>query len=198
MSLRSILGEYRNAQPEMTKSAEPSPDAKAYRRVMAIAAFDGWSIVGVAAAGSLLSLAFGDLGGLAVGAMVAGAGVMELHGRKRLKRRDAGGMRWLIRAQLFLLTVILVYCVSRLASFDGESAMGNLTPDMAAALKESGLEQADIQPMVHTMFLVLYGSVAVVSAVYQGGMALYYRSRVARVTAAIAAPPVVRVNPPAA
>ncbi len=181
----------------MTNSAEPSPDEKAYRRVMAIAAFDGWSVVGIAGFGGLLSLAFGDWGGFAVGALVAGAGAMELHGRKRLKRRDAGGMRWLIRAQMFLLTVILVYCVSRLASFDAETAMGNLTPDMAALLKESGLEQGDILPMVHTMFLVLYGSVAVASVLYQGGMALYYRSRVARVTAAIAAPPAVRISPPA-
>ena len=173
----------------MTNSAEPTPDEKAYRRVMAIAAFDGWSVVGVAAAGTLLSLAFGDLGGMVTGLLVAGAGGMELHGRKRLKRRDAGGMRWLVRAQLFLLTVILVYCVSRLASFDAESAMGNLTPDMAAMLKESGLEQADILPLVHTAFLALYGSVAAVSILYQGGLALYYRSRVARVTAAMAAPP---------
>ena len=181
----------------MTNSAEPTPDEKAYRRVLAIAAFDGWSIVGIAAAGSLLALAFGDLGGLAVGALIASAGAMELHGRKRLKRRDATGMRWLVRSQMFLLAVILVYCISRLASFDAESAMGNLTPDMAAMLKESGLEQGDILPMVHTMFLVMYGSVAIISTLYQGGMALYYRSRVARVTAAIAAPPVVRVNPPA-
>jgi hypothetical protein len=182
----------------MTNSAEPTPDEKTYRRVMAVAAFDGWSIIGVAAFGSLLTLVLGDLGGLAVGALVAGAGAMELHGRKRLKRRDASGMRWLVRAQLFLLTVILVYCVSRLGSYDAETAMGNLTPDMAATLKESGLEPADVGPMVHTMFLVMYGSVAFVSVLYQGGMALYYRSRIARVTAAIAAPPVVPRQTPLA
>jgi len=38
-------------------------------------------------------------------------------------------------------------------------------------------------------FYATYGTVAVLSLVFQGGLALYYRSRTARVTAALAAPP---------
>jgi hypothetical protein len=189
MSLRAILGEYRNAQPEMTNSAEPSPEEKVYRRVLFVAAFDGWSVVGVACFGTLLTLLFGDLTGILVGLLVISAGVMELHGRRRLRRRDAGGMRWLARAQLFLLAVILVYCVSRLGSFDAETAMGNLTPDMEAALNEAGLTRADIQPLVHATFVTTYAVVAVVSLIFQGGLALYYRRRTDRVTAFLAQPP---------
>jgi len=162
-----------------------------YRRVLRISRLDGLSIVIVAVLGTLLSLAFGDLVGVLVGLLVTGAGAMELRGHKALQRRDADGMRWLVRSQLFLLTVILVYCVSRLGSFDSEGAMGNLTPDAAATLQEAGIDASEIAPLVHTMFLALYGSVALVTVLYQGGMALYYRRRIARITAFLAAPPAV-------
>jgi len=173
----------------MTNSAEPSPDEKVYRRVLFVAGFDGWSVVGIATAGTLLALLLGDLGSMLVGGLIVAAGAMELHGRRRLQRRDAGGMRWLIRAQMFLLTVILVYCVTRLGSFDAETAMGNLTPDMEAVLTEAGLSRADIAPLVRTTFIATYATVAVVSLLFQGGLALYYRSRAPRVTAALARPP---------
>ena len=39
---------------------------------------------------------------------------------------------------LTLLGVILVYCVSRLGSFDGDTALANLTPEMEVALINDG------------------------------------------------------------
>ena len=174
----------------MTNSAAPSPEEKVYRRVLFIAAFDGWSVVGVAGAGTLLALLLGDLSGMLVGLLAVAAGVLELRSRRRLVRRDASGMRGLVRAQMFLLAVILVYCVSRLGSFDAETAMGNLTPDMEAVLSESGLSKADLLPLVQATFFATYTVVAVVSLIFQGGLTLYYRSRTARVTAFLAPPPV--------
>lgn len=169
-----------------------------YRRVLLVSRLDGLSIVVVASLGSLLALLLGDLVGVLVGLMVVGAGAMELRGHGALKRRDASGMRWLVRSQLFLLTVILVYCASRLGSFDSESVMGNLTPDMASVLQEAGIEQADIVPLVRMMFLTVYGSVAAITLLYQGGMALYYSRRTARVAAFLAAPPPVAAHSPLA
>ena len=103
-------------------------------------------------------------------------------------------MRWLVRAQLFLLSVILVYCASRLGSFDAESAMGNLTPDMEAALTEAGLAKADILPLVQTAFVTTYALFAILTLVFQGGLILYYRSRTGRVAAHLAPPPVAPTN----
>jgi hypothetical protein len=100
-------------------------------------------------------------------------------------------MKLLVRSQTLLLSVILIYCVTRLGSFDADTAMGNMTPDMAASLKEIGLERGDILSMVRTTFFVTYIAVAVVTVLYQGGMALYYRRKTALVTEALAAPPVV-------
>ncbi len=167
----------------------PTPPEKVLQRVLLVSAIDGWSIVAVAALGALLTLLLGDLPGVGVGLLVLAAGVTELRGRHRLQRRDPAGMKLLVRAQLFLLGVILVYCVSRLGSFDGETAMASLTPEMEVALKEAGLERADVLPLVQTVFYAVYGTVAFVSVIFQGGLALYYRSRTGAVSAALTLSP---------
>jgi hypothetical protein len=172
----------------------PTPQEKALRRVLTVSRLDGWSVIVIAALGTLLTLAFGDLLGCFVGVMIAAAGGLELRGRRKLERRDAAGMKMLVRSQMFLLTVILVYCASRLGSFDADSAMGNLTPDMEAMLKEAGIVKADILPMVRLAFFGTYGTVALVSLLFQGGMAFFYRRKTPLVTAALAAPPRARVS----
>lgn len=173
----------------ISPALELTPPEKTLKRVLLISLIDGWSIIAFAAFGTLLTLLFGDYAGLAVGILIAIAGAMEIRGRNKLKRRNPDGMKLLVRSQLFLLTVILVYCTSRLGSFDSESAMGNLTPDMEAMLKEAGLDKAEILPMVRTIFFVLYGGVAIGTVIFQGGMTLYYRSKSAQITAAFTEPP---------
>ncbi len=161
---------------------------KTLKRVLLVSAIDGWSIIVIAGLGTLLTLVLGEFSGLLVGLLVMLAGAIELRGRRRLLRREASGMNLLVRAQLFLLSVILVYCVSRLGSFDGETALANLTPEMEAMLKEAGLERADVLPLVQMMFYVVYCTVAFVSVLFQGGLILYYRSRTGAVTEALATP----------
>ena len=174
---------------------EPTPAQKALKRVLTVSRFNGWSVIIIAGLGILLTLVLGDVLGTIIGLLAVVSGWMEVRGGRKLKQRDPEGMKLLVRSQLLLLSVILAYCASRLGSFDAETAMGNLTPDMAASLKEVGLERADILSMVRTTFYVTYVTVAVVTVFYQGGMALYYRRKTALVTEALAALPVV---PPAA
>lgn len=144
----------------------------------------------IAGLGTLIALLLGDLTGILVGSLIVGAGAMEVHGNRRLARRDAAGMAWLVRSQIFLLGVVLVYAITRLTGFDEELVMANLTPDMRTALAELGIAPADILPLVQMTVYALYGTVALVTLLYQGGLALYYRSRTPVVTAALAAAPV--------
>lgn len=167
----------------------PTPEGKVLKRILLISAIDGWSVLALAALGTLLALVLGDLSSVVVGLLIAAAGILELRGRQHLVRRNPGGMRLLVRAQMFLLLVILVYCVSRLGSFDEGTVLDNLTPEMEAVLKENGLERGDIIPAVQLMFYVGYGTVAFLSILFQGGLTLYYRSRTTPVTAALALPP---------
>jgi len=167
----------------------PTLPEKALKRVIGLSRLNGWSVVIFAGLGTLLALALGDWLSTGLGLLVAALGGLEVHGNRRLRKRDPEGMKWLIRSQMLLLALILAYCASRLGSFDAESALANLTPDMEAVLKESGLTRADILPLLHQMFLALYLSVALASLVYQGGLALYYRSKTRLVTAALQALP---------
>ncbi len=176
----------------------PTPQEKALKRVLLVSAIDGWSVVVIAVLGTLLTLLLGDLAGVGVGLLVLAAGIMELRARRRLKRRDVAGMKQLVRAQLLLLAVVLVYCASRLGSYDQESMLANLTPDMKAMLKESGVEVSEILPLVQMFFFATYGIVALLTLLFQGGLILYYRGKTPLVTEALAAPPPVPPNSPLA
>jgi hypothetical protein len=168
-----------------------SPSQKTLARVIAISRVNGWSVAIVAGLGTLLSLAFGDISGAAVGAMVGFAGYLEIRGNRQLRASDPEGMRWLINAQMFALAVILIYCTSRLGSFDADTMMANLTPEMETVLKEgAGIERADIPRLVHLTFVALYGSVGLTALIYQGGLAIYYRNKRAAVIEALARPPI--------
>ncbi len=167
----------------------PPPAPKALQRVIGLSRLNGWSVVIVSGLGTLVALALGDWLSTGLGLLVAAFGGVEVHGHRLLKKRDPAGMKWLVRSQMLVLALILAYCVSRLGSFDGESALANLTSDMEAVLLESGLNRADILPLVHQMFIALYVSVALASIIYQGGLALYYRSKTRLVTEALTIPP---------
>lgn len=158
-------------------STASTPAEKCLARVLTLSRWNGGSIVVIAGLGSLLSLLFGDLVGTVVGALAAGAGAMEVHGYRRLRRRDLAGLDWLIRAETALLAVLSLYAISRLGSFDAETVRGNLTPEMEAVLNDAGLATSEVVPLVRLMFLVLYGTVLAVTCLYQGGLVFYYRSR---------------------
>jgi pyrimidine-nucleoside phosphorylase len=162
-----------------------SPAEQALAKVLKISRANGWSIAIVAGLCALGSLAFGDLVGGAVGLLATAAGVMEIRGHRLLSRRDAAGMKQLVQAELFLLAILATYAITRLASFDRDAVLANLTPDMQAMLKQAGIETGDIVPLVRLFFLATYGSVLAATFLYQGGMALYYRRRAALVTEAI-------------
>ena len=182
----------------ISASPAPTPQEKALKRVLTVSRLNGWSVIVVAGLGVLLALALGDLSSAAIGLLGVASGAMEVRGHRALKRRDVGGMKWLVRSQWFLLAVILVYCASRLGSFDADTVMGSLTPDMEVLLKESGVERSDILPLVRTAFFTLYGTVAIVCLIYQGGLALWYRNKTRLVTEALTAPPLPPAHTPLA
>ncbi len=156
-------------------------------RVLRTAKTNGLSVLIIASLGALASLAFGDLEGTAVGLAVAFGGWMELSGRQRLLRGDADGVTRLIRAQYVVMGAILVYCVTRLASFDPDQALSGLTPDMRQELVNEGVDVAAILRLVRIGFYSLYSVVAVVTLIYQGVMARYYGRRREPVAQALAA-----------
>lgn len=159
-------------------------------RVMRIARINGWSIALFAGFCTLVSLAFGDWVGAFIGLVVTVGGLVEIRGFRRLQQHDAeGGMKLLIRSQLIVLGIIWAYALGQLASYDPELAMTNLTADIKSMINQLGLSPQDIVRLTTITFYSMYTTVLLVTLMYQGGMALYYRSRREIVSEALTAPP---------
>ncbi len=179
------------------------PEGK-LRRVLQVARFDSVCLLVIGGLGAPLSLVLGDYIGLVVCVFLLIAGRMELMGRRQLVQGDADGMRRLMRSQLIVLNVILIYCLRVIVSFDLETSLGTLT-QYSAQLTELGLDVGALVTIVRTelpLFVyLLYGLVALFTVVCQGGLWLYYRRRTKDVKLALAqrlrpaVSPVVKADP---
>ncbi len=166
-----------------------SPAEISLQRVLTVSRLNGWSVIVLSALGSVLALAIGDLLSALIDLLVLAAGLMEVRGHRQLQQRDPAGLTLLVRSQLFLLAVMLVYCAGRLGSFDADTALASLTPDMEVILAATGLDKSSLLPLVRSAFFALYSAVAAITLIYQGGLALFYRSKIKLVTEALTAPP---------
>jgi len=155
-------------------------------RLYRIARIDGTGVLVLASAFALAAAIMGDLLGTVIGLLVAGAGAVELHGTHLLREGYASGLRWLIASQLSLLWVVLAYCMFRLVNFQPELIDLAITPDLRASFLQLGYSPEALDQLVERIYYVTYSLVALVTLVYQGGMALYYSRRRAAVVQAIA------------
>jgi hypothetical protein len=163
---------------------------KALHRVLAIARGDGWSIVIVAALGSLVSLVQGGWFGALSGLLVVLCGLGELHGRRLLLRHEIRGVNWLVGAQLFLLAVIWIYAWYRWRYFDPAAIWAEMPAFVRTELDRqmlvAGLEpEFDRPPLLRMMNVLVCAILMFVTLLYQGGLALYYARQRERVRQAL-------------
>jgi len=104
-----------------------------------------------------------------IGAFIGAFGVMELMGYRRFLARQPRAREYLVGSQLGVLFLILGYCVWKL--YGPVSPGSNSTLD---AMKELGADASEFGEMAAGIEHMVYFSVAVVSVLYQGGLALYY------------------------
>lgn len=157
------------------------PTAK-LRRALGIAKADGWSVVIVAGLSAVISLLDGSFGFAATAALVVLAGFAELHGRRLLLAERRSGTAWLVGAQLALLAIILVYVRYRLQHFDADEIWRRLPGFAQEQLREqfaaSGLDpDTDRVTLLNLMNQAVCWGLAIVTLLYQGGLALYYLRR---------------------
>lgn len=155
-------------------------------RVYRLARRDGTMVLAIAGFFALLSAAAGDRIGVGVGVLVAGAGAIELHGSHLLRLGETRAMRWLIGSQFFLMAAVVGYCALRLATFDPRFIDQALTPGLRHSFAQAGYEGAALNEFVRKIYNLTYAAVALVTLLYQGGMALYYARRRGPVAEAIA------------
>ncbi len=151
-------------------------------RVLRIATFDGWSVLGIAGLLALVSAAGGDFWGAAVGLVIAAAGAIELHGAGLLRAGETRGMNWVVASQPYLLATILGYCALRLWNYDPTLLRQAMTSDMRASLARSGVTE---ERFLRLSYVAGNAVLALVTMIYQGGMTAYYLRRCAAVKAAV-------------
>jgi hypothetical protein len=166
----------------------PPLPAEVVARVLRVSGIDGYTLVFIAGGFGLVSVAFSDWIGALVGGLAAYAGLIELRGRKKIRAGDVGGVHWLVRSQLVLLTVILCYVAYQLRNFDPQALLARIEESLASTQRSLGMEatslaasygltEAEFLALVRTLTRVAYGTVGVASILCQGGLAVYYQRR---------------------
>jgi hypothetical protein len=138
-------------------------------------------IAGLAVAWSAVD---GEPGFAAFGAAVCAAALVELAGARRLASDPAGARPFLVGGELAVLALIVGYCLWRLVGFDFDAELAAMPADAREALL--GVSGDDVDALRGMMTMVnraTYSVLLVVTLAYQGGMALYYRRRVAAILA---------------
>ncbi|GAB1488941.1 hypothetical protein MASR2M8_13890 [Opitutaceae bacterium] len=159
------------------RSSPPPLPVEVLARVLRLASVDGRMLMIMGGLFAALSALGGDIIGAMAGCLATAAAFVELHGVNRLKIGDPDAMRWLIRSQLALLAIILLYVVARIATFDPEQMRALITPELVESFRNAGLAEHEIMPVVESFYRFVYGVVGVVATTYQGGMAIYYHRR---------------------
>lgn len=149
--------------------------AEPVRRVGRVATFNAWTtaiLAGLSAPFAIFSVA-----GFVIFVGLSLVAWNEFRGRRRLLEFDPAGATILGWNQLGLLALITIYCLwaiySNLWGSASIDAQLRANPELQAAFGSlDGMSQL-IQPIV----LAFYGLVIALSALFQGGNALYYFTR---------------------
>jgi hypothetical protein len=109
-----------------------------------------------------------------------GVAWIELRGAGRLRKLDADAARILGLNQLALAAIFILYALSRIYSV-------STGPGPYEAIKASDAQMAHmlkpIEDLTRVVSLALYGVLILVAIFAQGGLALYYFSRVKHIEA---------------
>jgi len=158
---------------------------KQVRWLVRISKINAWTVAVTAGVFGLVSLVTGSLAGVVVGAGVSASGFIEMRGHRRLAAGQAGARQWMAGSQVWLVTCVLAYCGWRLAIFDSGHPLA-LLGDETMVLQAAGMvgmTGAELGDLVTKIYRWTYGSVAGLTVLFQGGLGLYYWSRIGRLEA---------------
>lgn len=170
----------------------PNPVRK-LNRVIVIARADSTAVIFCSGASLVLSAMQANWVFALFSVLAIVAGVMERHGARLLDDGNATGLPWLPGAQGVLFTVVIGYVAWRWKHFDP----GQYWAEIPAAAQEKILEQMraagldpDVErdPLLRVMNGLMCFTLGVVTLLYQGGLALWYRLQQRYVTAALQNP----------
>ena len=160
-------------------------------KIMRISTINAWSVTFIAGAFTVLSLLALSVPGVVVGAAVAAAGPTELYGQRKLEDDPRTARTWMVGSQIWLMVCVLSYCAWRLLSLDPENpfvVFGDAA-QVFELVEVFGIPQSYLASLFIQAFYITYGLIAALTLLFQGGLAMYYRSRIGRLLPTIAASP---------
>jgi hypothetical protein len=159
------------SEEEKNQFAVAGEQARRILKAERVATFNGWTIGFFAAVTLLLSLSSPLTALLGLG--MAFVAWNEFRGRAMIRRLDPRGPQLLGRNQLGLMALLIAYCLWRILR----------TPTPISGLEELEEVLGPVEGFVRTLALTFYGSVIVLTAVFQGLMARFYFARVGVIVA---------------
>ena len=148
-----------------------------FKGALRISFFNGWSITLFSGCIAVVSLLMLSPGGIVMGLVITAAGFMEVKGHGLMKGGKPASIRWLCGSQIFLFSVLILYCLINLFMFHPESALESLPPDALSMVLALGFDESSLRVLIAQAFYLTYIAVIIVTVVYQGGLCLYYLSK---------------------
>lgn len=175
----------------MSRRTPPVLPERRLEKVLGVSRANSIGVLACAGTSLLLNVVAQDwiFAGFAALAVVAGG--MEAHGQTRLRDGDIGGLHWLLGAQGCLYTVIAGYVLWRLQHFEPAVLWAEL-PDEArerfmTQLRTAGVPESDRDLFLRAMNAFVCTALVVVSTLYQGGLAWWYRRNRGAIATALGA-----------
>ena len=154
------------SEDEKREFARASEQARSFLKAERAAVFNGWTIGFFATVTLLFSLSSPVTALLGFGMAVVAWN--EFRGRKMIRRLDSRGPQLLGRNQMGLMVLLIAYCLWNIVR----------TPTPISGLEELEEMLGPVEDMARTLAFVVYCSVIVLTAIFQGLMARFYFARV--------------------
>lgn len=167
------------------RSTPPPLPREILARTIRLSSADGRLVLWLSGLGAFFAAAGHDVIGAVAGCAAAGAGAIELHGSTLLRQEEPRGVDWLIRGQLLLLAIILIYAAACLTHFDVETLRERITPEIDDKISQVGMTRDQFLEACRTLHQLFYSLVGFIALVYQGAMARYYARRRATIQQAL-------------
>lgn len=146
------------------------PSGRKPSNLLTVSLWNGGSVVALAGFSTLICLALKLWLGVLIGLLVTASGMMELWGRHLAKKGGGRARFWLPFSQIWLLLVLVIYCLWSMI----HSEIEELLPRIMPSIEMLGVDAEIMMVTMKQMVIVTYTIIILVSCIYQGGLAWYY------------------------
>jgi len=149
-------------------------DKNKYQSIYKTTSINGKSVSIFSALILLSAIYSNNFVGIIISVLIICSGLIELYGRKLLLAKNPLAALLLPASQFGLVLVIWVYSTFQYMAYDAVEAMSMLSPQSLDTIKGMVTNDDEFVSLVGTIWHTTYIVVMLVTAIYQGGLGIYY------------------------